>query len=92
MIITKKNLMALFNCGAPNSAQLTLLGLPPYPLKKGWMKKAIGKEISDDLYRTLMSLKGRKPRGAKRKEWRKGEVVMEESAQYGKTTTNHSVN
>ncbi len=79
MIITQENLAALFNFGAPNSAQLTLLGLPPYPLKKGWMMEAIGKDIPEDIYLLAMSLKGRKPRGAQRKAWRKGEVVLEGS-------------
>lgn len=89
MKLNRRNLHALFNSGAPNSAQLALLGLPPYPLKPGWMKLAIGKEVTEEFYSHLMSLKGRKPRGVKRKEWRKGHkeiepsFLKEEEAKYG---------
>lgn len=70
MILTRKNLEALFNCNAPNARQIVTLGLR-YPLRKGWMHQLIGQEISDALYAELMDCKGRRPRGISKKQWRK---------------------
>ncbi len=76
MTITHETAHALFNMGSPNSAQLHLLGLPPYPLQKGWMKDLVGREVPDDLYQKVLALKGRKPKGALKKEWRVGRIVL----------------
>ncbi len=80
MKLTHTTAHALFNIGSPNSAQLHLLGLPPYPLKKGWMKELIGREMPDDLYQQVLALKGRKPKGAMVKEWRAAKIVIDPSA------------
>lgn len=79
MKLTRDSVHALFNCGAPNSAQLHLLGLPGYPLRSGWMEPLMGREIPNWLYQRILDLKGRKPKGALRKNWRAAEVVFDPS-------------
>lgn len=74
MKLTLENLHALFNEGAPNSAQLHLLGVKK--ARRGWLKQMVGREITDELYQRILSIKGRKPKGATRKEWREAKIVM----------------
>ena len=69
MILTKETLEALFNSNVPNSRQMQTLRI--YPLRKGWMKRLIGTEISDALYAELIDCKGRRPSGIPRKQWKK---------------------
>ena len=68
MTLTRQTLEALFNKNAPNSRQVATLKIR---LKKGWMKRLIGTEISDALYAELIDCKGRRPRGIPRKQWKK---------------------
>jgi hypothetical protein len=68
MTLTKQTIEALFNCGSPNSRQVATLKIR---LKKGWMKRLIGTEISDALYAELIDCKGRRPSGIPRKQWKK---------------------
>lgn len=72
MILNEQNIAALFNNNSPNSAQIHLLGLKP--MKPGWMKRLVGREIPDDVYMKALALKGRKPKGALRSEWRFGSL------------------
>lgn len=59
MILTSENIHAAGTNGIGfNSAQLTLLGATDND--KGWLRKLVGKEISDDDYQKLLSLKGAK--------------------------------
>lgn len=74
MILTKQTLTALFNCGSPNSRQRITLGIK---LRKGWMNRLIGTEISDALYAELKDCKGRRPKGFPKKQWRKPCVPCE---------------
>lgn len=67
MILTKQTLEALFNKNAPNARQIATLGMK---LRKGWMKRLIGTEISDALYAELLDCKGRRPKGIPRKQWK----------------------
>lgn len=69
MTLTQENLEALFNCNSPNARQAVTLGMR-HPLRKGWMLKLIGTEISDALYAELMDCKGKRPRGFPKKDWR----------------------
>lgn len=80
MKLTLENISALFNCNAPNSAQMHLLGLPR-KLKSGWMRGLVGKEIPNWMYARALELKGRKPKGAIRTEWRKGELEFDPDSQ-----------
>lgn len=75
MTLTLKTLHALFNEGAPNSAQLHLLGVKK--ARRGWLKQMVGREITDDLYQQVLSIKGRKPKGANKEDWRQGRVVKQ---------------
>lgn len=70
MILTQESLEALFNCNAPNRRQIATLGIG-YPLRKGWMQRLIGTEISDALYAELLACKGRRPRFITKRQWRK---------------------
>jgi hypothetical protein len=70
MTLTKENLEELFNQNAPNSPQLKLLGLR-YPLKRGWMRDLIGTEMNELVYAQAKALKGRRPRGMPKTQWRK---------------------
>ena len=56
MILTRENIHQAGNCGGFNSAQLTLLGAENS--KHGWLRKLVGKEISDDDYQKLIELRG----------------------------------
>lgn len=73
MRLTKDNIHALFNEGSPNSPQRVYLNIP-YPLRKGWLDRLVGREIPDADYDHLKSLKGPKPKGTPVKEWRAGKV------------------
>ncbi len=65
-----ENIHALFNCGAPNIRQVSALGID-YPLKNGWLESLVGHWISTEDYNYLISIKGRKPKGLSKNEWRK---------------------
>lgn len=71
MILTHQNIHALFNCGCPNSPQMTILGVT-YPLPAGWIQRLIGKTVTDETYAKLMALKGPRPKGVSKNEWRSG--------------------
>ena len=77
MILNADNLNPLFNNGAINAKQAATFGLK-YPLKHGWFKTLIGREISEAMYAELMDCKGRKPKGWLRKDWRKPCVPCED--------------
>jgi len=68
MILTKKTIEALFNCGSPNSRQLATLRIRQ---TKGWMQRLIGIEISEALYAELIACKGRRPSGLPKAQWKK---------------------
>lgn len=57
MILTSENIHAVATgkCGF-NAAQLTVLGVPV--MEKGWLRKLVGKEISEEQYQLLRKLSG----------------------------------
>ena len=73
--LTRENLAALFNNNAPNAAQVQLLKLGF--LRKGWLDDLVGTEMPEDTYRLALSLKGARPKGASRAEWRRGRLKVE---------------
>lgn len=77
MKLTYQNVHALFNLGCPNTPQRISLGLE-YPLKSGWIRKLIGREIEQAEYDRLMALKGRRPKGVQASEWAKGSIAPAE--------------
>ncbi len=73
MRLTRENIHALFNCGCPNAPQKAALGLPK-KLLTGWVARLCGTAISDAEYARLMALKGPRPKGVQKNEWRAGAV------------------
>ena len=72
--LTRENLAALFNNNAPNAAQVQLLKLGF--IRKGWLDELVGTEIPEETYRLALSLKGARPKGAVRTEWRQARVQI----------------
>lgn len=60
MILTHENLHSIATAGCGfNAAQLHLLGVTD--MSRGWLRKLIGREIPDETFALLGTLKGAKP-------------------------------
>lgn len=65
MTLTSKNLHSIATAGSGfNGAQLSILGVTD--MSRGWLQKLIGREIPDETFDLLMSLKGLKPKDQKK--------------------------
>jgi hypothetical protein len=56
--ITASNLYPCFNAGTPNNRQLAMFGMK-WPLRHGWTKDMIGRQVPDDFLPKLASLRKR---------------------------------
>ena len=74
MILTRKTIHALFNCGCPNAPQAAILGIA-HPLPAGWIGRLIGRTIPDETYAKLMEIKGPRPKGVSTEDWRAGRIT-----------------
>ena len=74
MILTRKTIHALFNCGCPNAPQAAILGIA-HPLPAGWIGRLIGRTIPDETYAKLMEIKGPRPKGVSTEDWRAGKFT-----------------
>lgn len=52
-------------CGCLNKTQAELLKVP-WPLVQGWRDTLIGREISEDVWNKVLSLRGLKPKERKK--------------------------
>ena len=74
MILTRKTIHALFNCGCPNAPQAAIFGIA-HPLPAGWIGRLIGRTIPDETYAKLMEIKGPRPKGVSTEDWRAGKIT-----------------
>ena len=64
--ITASNLYPCFNAGTPNNRQLAMFGMQ-WPLRHGWAKEMIGREVPDDFLGKLAALRKGEARVARPK-------------------------
>ena len=74
MILTRKTIHALFNCGCPNAPKAAILGIA-HPLPAGWIGRLIGRTIPAETYTKLMEIKGPRPKGVSTEDWRAGKIT-----------------
>lgn len=67
MILTHELIHSAFNAGSPNRHQCKMLGIK-YPLPGGWLKALAGKEVTQEWFDELSSLRRKRTPNEKEKE------------------------